>query len=154
MKKFGSFILHFAIYIVIVALLMYGLPKLLSNYLHTPYPLAAVTSGSMWPALKTGDLVLIEGVGKGDIHVGDIVVYKNKFGSGFTIHRIVKVQSDTFVTKGDANFDADEPVSFDRLVGRSFEVNGSPVRVPYLGSVTMFASKLRGVQNTQAETTP
>jgi signal peptidase len=146
MKKVGKFLLNVALYLAIVAGLMYGLPKLLTNYLKTPYPLAAVTSGSMWPALKTGDLVVIEGVNKEELQVGDIVVYRNETGPGFTIHRIVKLNEKTFVTKGDANFSEDKSASYDRVVGRSYEWNGGPLRIPFLGSVTMFASKLRGMQ--------
>ena len=36
----------------------------LSWYLDTPYPMAAITSGSMWPVLKEGSLVFIKSVKK------------------------------------------------------------------------------------------
>jgi len=71
-------ILGWVIYIAILVALIYGIPRGLTYALDTPYPMAAITSGSMWPALKQGDLVLIKGVdSKDDIQLGDIVVYKN-----------------------------------------------------------------------------
>ena len=56
-----------------MGVIIFGLPKFLSWSLDTPYPLASITSGSMWPALHEGDLVFIEGVEKDELKVGDIV---------------------------------------------------------------------------------
>src|SRR3990167_8864143 len=103
MKIIGNIV----IYIVIVLGLIFGLPKFLSWALDTPYPMAAITSGSMWPALKKGDLVLIEGVEKNELKTGDIIVFENKERKNFTIHRVVDLSEDKIVTKGDANFNED-----------------------------------------------
>ena len=56
-------------YVVIVGGTVVGLPKALSWYLETPYPMAAITSGSMWPVLKEGDIVFVQGVKIGRAHV-------------------------------------------------------------------------------------
>ena len=61
-KKVLKSILGWIIYIVILAGLIYGIPKGLAYVLKTDYPMAAITSGSMWPALKRGDMVLVKGV--------------------------------------------------------------------------------------------
>ena len=133
-------ILNILSYAVILGAVVFGLPKFLVWSLHTDYPMAAVTSGSMWPVLKEGDLVFIQGVNKSDLKVGDIVVYKNSNSAGFTIHRIVKLEEDDLVTKGDANFTEDEPVSYDQVVGRTYQIFGTNARLPYLGYVTMYAT--------------
>ena len=141
MKRIGKFFLHLGIYIGIVVAVLFGLPRFLSWYLVTPYPMAAITSGSMWPALRQGDLVLIEGVKKEDLQVGDIVVWQNP--QGFTIHRIVKLNQDTVVTKGDANFTSDVPVNYDEVVGRTVKILGRNIRLPYFGMVSVYARDTR-----------
>jgi len=133
------FILNTAVYIGIVAGLLFGLPRFLTWYLETPYPMAAITSGSMWPALHEGDLVFIEGIKKEEIREGDVVVWRNP--NGFTIHRVVRLDEDTFVTKGDANFNEDSPVRYEDVIGRTYQVFGKNARIPYFGMITVYANK-------------
>lgn len=137
-------IVNIASYFVIIFGIVFGLPKFLTWSLNTPYPMAAITSGSMWPALKQGDLVFVQGVSKKeDVAIGDVVVYKNNINNTFTIHRITTLNADTFVTKGDANFTEDAPAPYKDLVGKNVMVFNMPVRIPYLGFVTMYATNLR-----------
>lgn len=137
MKRVLKFILHLGIYLGIVVAVLFGLPRFLSWYLATPYPMAAITSGSMWPALKQGDLVLIQGVKKEDLKVGDVVVWQNP--QGFTIHRVAELNPDTVVTKGDANFTKDTPVKYEEVVGRTVKLFGRDVRLPYFGMISVYA---------------
>ncbi len=142
MSKTIRSILNVIIYVLIIGGTVYGLPKFLTWSLGTTYPLAAVTSGSMWPVLHEGDLVLIKGAGKDEIAIGDVVVFQNESGNGFTIHRIVRLGEKTFTTKGDANFSDDKPVPYDRLVGKNLMVLGKHARIPFMGSITVWASSL------------
>lgn len=137
--RFVKFIFNIAIYVGIVVGLVYGLPKVLVATLDTEFPMAAITSGSMWPALKTGDLVLIQGVSKEELEVGNVIVFKNADNGTFTIHRIVALGEQTLTTKGDGNFENDKPVAYAAVVGRLLMWNGRNVRIPLLGNVTMFA---------------
>ena len=139
MKRVLKFFLNVGIYAAIVVGMLFGLPRFLSWYLETPYPMAAITSGSMWPVLNEGDLVFIEGVKREEIKEGDIVVWRNP--QGFTIHRVVRLDADTLVTKGDANFTEDKPVAYADVVGRTAKVFGRNARLPYFGMVTVYASK-------------
>ena len=144
MKKGIKILINLFIYIAIVGAIVYGLPRFLSWSLATPYPMAAITSGSMWPALKEGDLVFIKGeLKKEDLKEGDVVVYRNEKGGSFTIHRIVKLSEKDFTTKGDANFQEDKPTSYDRLIGRAVTLSGKPLHIPYLGSITVIANNLK-----------
>ena len=94
----------------------------------------------MWPVLKKGDLILIKGVsGKDDIGIGDIVVYTNE--KGFTIHRVVEIKEDTFITKGDANNVKDKPVEYDKLIGKTLNFKNKPIRIPYLGRLSQMVRK-------------
>lgn len=140
--------MNVAIYFVIIFGIVFGLPRFLSWALHTQYPMAAITSGSMWPALKEGDLVFVQGIPKEDIKVGDIIVYRNT-GGGFTIHRVVKLSESKITTKGDANFGEDAPVSYSDVVGRTFNIGSKPLSIPYLGSITVFASNLKNDPRTK-----
>ncbi len=142
-KKPRRFFLNAVIYLAIVLGLVLGMPRFLSWALHTPYPMAAITSGSMWPVLKEGDLVFIQGILKEEIEVGDVIVYQNGARGGFTIHRVVELNETTLVTKGDANFTEDAPVEYENVVGRTLSLFGKYVRIPRLGSITVFANNLR-----------
>lgn len=139
MRRLLSIIFEILLYVAIAGAVLWGLPTFLSWKLETPYPIAGVTSSSMWPALKRGDLILIEGVEKAEIEMGDIVVWKHS--GGFTIHRVVELNQKTLVTKGDGNFEADEPVRYEDVIGRALETHGRLFRIPYLGFVTITAQK-------------
>jgi signal peptidase I len=72
-----------------------------------------VDGTSMLPTLEGGDLVVIQGVPIGDVHVGDIIVYNGLCSStGLSVvHRVVDITSSgTLITKGDNN-GADDQVS-------------------------------------------
>lgn len=139
MKPFLKFLLNVALYALIVAGVLIGMPQFLAWKLSTPYPMAAITSASMWPVLHEGDLVFIEGTNKEDLMVGDIVVWRNPHG--FTIHRIAKLDENTITTKGDANFTEDEPVPYEDVVGRTYKVFGKDARLPYLGMISVYANQ-------------
>ena len=136
MSKTLKKILGWVIYLAVLAGLVWGTPKLLTYLLKTPYPMASITSGSMWPVLKTGDMVFIKGVkGKDDFQVGDIIVYQNEIG--FTIHRVVAKNETTVTTKGDANNVSDAPVKYDEIIGKTVNLKGEPLRIPYLGNISI-----------------
>jgi len=139
MKGVLGFFFNTLLYFGLVAFFLWGLPVLLSKLLNTPYPMASITSGSMWPVLKEGDLIFIQGVPEKDLKKGDVIVWRND--KGFTIHRIVKVNENTIVTKGDANFQEDKPISPTDVVGKAFQVGERYVRIPYIGVITIAASR-------------
>lgn len=139
-RRVGSW----SVSLVIILAIIVGVPKGLAWALDTPFPMAAITSGSMWPVLKKGDLVFIQGVARGDINVGDIIVFQNPANGTFTIHRVASLGAETLTTKGDANFEQDTPVPYSTVVGRTLRLfSGQPFHMPYLGSITVFASNLR-----------
>ena len=138
------------LYLGIIAGIVIGMPKFLSWKLNTQQPMAAITSGSMWPALKQGDLVFIEGVtSKDDISEGDIVVFLNRSNNTLTIHRVIEKRDDEVVTKGDANFTEDAPAKYADVIGKTYNPFGAPLRIPFMGKITVFASKYRTAQASQ-----
>ena len=134
-KKIIKSIIEWIVYLIIFIAIVYGTPKLLVIILQTDYPIASITSSSMWPALKEGDIIFIKGGSvKTEVRVGDIVVYRN--GRGFTIHRVIEMSENTLTTKGDANNVDDPPVKYDQLIGKTVNFRGRPVRIPWLGRLS------------------
>ena len=145
-KNIIKVILEWLIYAAIFFVIVWGTPKALAKILHTQYPIAAITSSSMWPVLKEGDITLVKGIsGKDEIEIGDIVVFSNPPGNSgqirFTIHRVVKKGETTFTTKGDANNVDDKPTAYDKLIGKAVEIRGKPIRIPYLGKLSQIWKK-------------
>ncbi len=111
----------------------------------TSTPLVVVTSESMVPALQPGDLLVLQGRTAENILVGDIVVYEDDWYTGApVVHRVVAIEvvEDTYYyfTRGDANH-ANDPGN--RTID---EITGIVVlRVPYLGSVSMFLRTPAGI---------
>lgn len=144
-RRMVKSVLNALAYVVILVGITVGIPKFLAWYLDTPFPMATITSGSMWPVLKEGDLVFIQGVTKKeDVEVGDVIVFRNNEKGTFTIHRIVSMGKDDLTTQGDANFTKDAPVKYGDVVGKTFKVYGKNVRIPLVGFVTMYASSKVG----------
>ena len=132
-KKIIFGIIKVVLYVAFVAAAVYYTPKILSKTLHTQYPLATITSGSMWPVLKVNDLILMKGITGADAQVGQIIVYKNS--KGFTIHRLMSKKGNVLVTRGDANNVDDAPITQDQVIGRAVYIGKNPLRIPFMGAV-------------------
>ena len=92
-----------------------------------PMPLgigvSVVLSGSMEDALQVNDLIVVKSA---DAYaVDDVVVYQS--GSDLIVHRIISIDGDSVVTKGDANNTADDPISLSSIKGLVV------FRIPFLG---------------------
>ena len=137
-------LLELCVYVAAILLTVALTPTLLSSVLNTQYPLAGVTSSSMWPTLHKGDMVVLQGVeASGDLAVGDIIGFKQEDG-GFAIHRVVKIDGDKITTKGDANRDADPVIDFNTVVGKVPTVAGKLVKVRYLGYIGILLGPILG----------
>lgn len=74
-----------------------------------------VTTGSMEPEIKSGELILIKDV---DIYkVGDVVTYLDQ-DDFLVTHRIIEVQGKDIITKGDNNDLNDEPTNLSSIKGK------------------------------------
>lgn len=130
-----------AIYLSLIAAGVIFVPRALSGWLGSEAPIATITSSSMWPELKKGDLVFIEAVKPKDIKIGDILVWRpSAANDSFVIHRVVELRQDSLRTKGDANTKEDQPISYDQVVGRTVALKGAPLKIPWLGNIAIIAS--------------
>lgn len=94
-----------------------------------PMPLgigsAVVLSGSMEPELSKGDMIFVK---EADSYKeGDVVVYQE--GSILVVHRIIEIDGENVIAKGDANQSADEPVNISAIKGKVC------FTVPFVGNI-------------------
>jgi len=95
---------------------------------------AGITSGSMDPGIRTGDVVIVKSVDGADLEMGAVVTYRDRDGRLVT-HRIVAIADDgTLTVRGDRNPVPDPPVDPDQVIGRATWI------VPYVGLPTAFAA--------------
>lgn len=105
-----------------------------------------VMSGSMEPAIKTGDVILVKPLEAADqIQVGDVITFRAPERADMLItHRVVEVRlvdgrPSAYITKGDANASEDiRPVSPEQILGR---YTG---RIPYYGYLSLFVQRPAG----------
>lgn len=107
-----------------------------------------VTSGSMEPAIGTGDVILVSNVSPSQIGVGDVITFASG-GDDRTTHRVIDVVEEdgqlAFQTKGDNNEDPDaSPVSADQVEGKVVSLGGVALSIPFMGHVIVFANTPRG----------
>ena len=117
---------------------------------------AVVEGRSMEPLLHSGDLVFL--LSDRDPIVGDVVVYRDNMGR-FIIHRVIAVYEvnglTCYVIKGDNNVipdmgdpeDCIKPVNVEgyssygvpreRIVGVVISIDGNPIKIPYVGGLTL-----------------
>jgi signal peptidase len=99
-----------------------------------------VSGPSMNPALYAGDVVVTRDVRPEEIAVGDIIRYEQ--AGIHVIHRVIDIQREgghyTFITQGDNNNSADDPVDEEYLAGKVVLV------IPKIGWVSIMARRLLG----------
>lgn len=144
--------------LAVVFLLAIG-AVLLGGILGQPILLSFVETGSMSPALETGDgFIAIPSAIAGDVEVGDVVIYDAQEieGGGLTTHRVVGETDTGYITRGDNNPFTDQdsnepPVSDGQIVAVALQVNGDVVSIPGLGHAVWFLEDL--VQSAQQQVT-
>ena len=112
---------------VVLALVIAGFIFL---YFSPDYDMRLVRSESMKPAINMGDMVVTGPLG-GEVKPGSIVTYQR--GAELVTHRVLSVDGDTLVVKGDAVEDPDPwPVSLSEVRGVYL------FKIPYIGYVADF----------------
>lgn len=77
----------------------------------------SIGSDSMFPALKTGDCVLVKHTDVSDLEKGDIVAYH--LADSVIVHRVENFSDAFVITKGDSNNTPDAPVRNSDIIGKS-----------------------------------
>ncbi len=79
------------------------------------YTVFKTETGSMSPTIEINDIVFVK-LGNHDLNENDIITYKN--GKAIITHRIVKMENDTIIAKGDNNNSEDAPITKDSVIGK------------------------------------
>jgi signal peptidase len=74
-----------------------------------------VVTGSMEPTINPDEMIIIKE--QKSYKENDIITYRDKFGQLIT-HRIVEIDGENIVTKGDSNNEPDEIISIDKIEGK------------------------------------
>lgn len=78
------------------------------------YTFFVVASGSMSGTVDVNDMVIVKITD--DFQVGDIVTYQAD--GYFVTHRIISINKDQIITKGDSNNTEDDPIGRDKIIGK------------------------------------
>ena len=105
------------VFLVILARLCYR------AFVLSPGGLLVVAHGeSMRPQIEDGDILVLVPVAPGEVEVGDIVAYPKSIEDAFvrwaehmprvlfTIHRVIRIDDERIITKGDAATEEDKPI--------------------------------------------
>ena len=74
---------------------------------------------SMTPVIKNGDWLLLKH-NSNDIRIGSIIAYRRE--RKIIVHRVIRIQSQSFITKGDFNYHIDEVVDIKSVIGKVIAV--------------------------------
>ena len=85
----------------------------------------------MEPSLKINDFVIMRKTKS--IKVNDIILYK--LNNSEILHRVIRINNNEIVTKGDANNKEDNPISINQVTGVYVG------KIKYLGSIIIFITK-------------
>lgn len=109
------------VYILLIIYLLIFVPSLWGQK-----PLVVI-SGSMEPTLKVGGILYYEKINIDEFDEGDILVYQTK--EHIISHRIMDINENGFITKGDINNSVDNYlVSDEQILGK-----GTNWSIPFIG---------------------
>lgn len=77
---------------------------------------------SMTPVIKNGDWLVLKH-NSNDIKVGSIIAYRRE--QKIIVHRVIKIQTQSVITKGDFNYHIDEPIDIKSVIGKVIAVKNS-----------------------------
>ncbi len=112
-------------------------------FTHNPAPTVGgfaplvVLSGSMEPAIRPGDVVVIRKQRVEQYKIGDIAAYLE--GQTVYTHRIVAIEGDNLILQGDHNNAPDAPVKPEQLVGKAL------LTIPKIGLAMVFLREPAGL---------
>ena len=122
--KFGKLLKNIILDIIIVMLVIFVIGIIVSSiqlkvkkrdYINIfGYSLFEVETGSMAKTIEIGDIIIVKLTD--DIKENDIITFKN--GKEFITHRIINLNEDSIITKGDNNNSEDEPINKENVIGK------------------------------------
>ena len=125
---FSLFLLISFVYIFIIVS-----PKIIKGFYPFGIKTAVILTGSMEPTLNINDFVIMKK--PNSIKVGNIVSYKVNNSDNEVLHRVIKVNNNEIITKGDANNTEDQAINKNQVTGIYI------CKIKFLGNVISFIKK-------------
>lgn len=118
--KIAELILNFLVVCIVIVLLFAGFyffqtkiqKKDYANIFG--YTAFEVSTGSMGETLQVGEVILVKITDK--VKENDIIVFEDD--KNFITHRLLEINEDKLITKGDANNSEDKPIDREQVVGK------------------------------------
>ncbi len=115
LKKIDFITIILVIIFIIVAYCYAQLKILNYEYINfCGHTIFQVITGSMEDTIKIKDIVIVKLTD--DIKENDIITYKYK--DDFVTHRVIEINEEQIITKGDANTSKDDPITKKDIVGK------------------------------------
>ena len=108
-------------------------PRIFKNFYPFGIRTAIVLTGSMEPTLAINDFIIVKK--PNNIKINDIVSYKSDESKKEILHRVISINGDEIITKGDANNKVDKPIDVSQVSGVYIG------KVKYLGKIITFFTK-------------
>lgn len=137
-KKIFRFFLYF---ILAILLLVVGYIFICKIFFKQDVPmffgvgLAVVSTQSMSPELNEGDLLIVNK--SESFSIGDVITYASE--NGLITHRIIDINDEQIITKGDNNASQDTPITPSEIIG---VVSNS---IPAIGNIITFVQSPIGI---------
>ena len=113
--------------IIAILLLVFFIPQCLG---YQPYN---IQTGSMTPKYPVGSMIYVKATPFEDLEVGDVVTFRTSADGGWIVtHRISQIDTETqtIVTKGDANNTEDGSIMYSSIIGRA-----TNFAIPFVGGL-------------------
>ena len=115
-----NILIIFVVILMIIAIYYFVQVKILNkSYANMfGYTFFEVATGSMSPTINVGDVIVVKLTN--DVQPDDIIVCKDN--NSFVTHRLIRIENDKFIAKGDANNTEDKPMDVANLIGKVIKV--------------------------------
>lgn len=129
-KKITKVIVNIFTFILLMILLLVIYSKIVITFSKNSYPnyfgytFFEVASGSMMPTLQVNDVILVK-ITKDNIKENDIIAFSSE--NSIITHRVLFIDNNNIVVKGDNNNTVDKPIVLDQVIGKVVKV------FPHLG---------------------
>ena len=124
-KKIAKIVVNTLTIILLIILMFVIYGKVVTILSKNKYPnyfgytFFEVASGSMQPTLELNDVILVK-ITKDNLNKDDIIAFTNN--SEIITHRIVYIDNDDLIVKGDNNNTADKPIKKDQVIGKVIKI--------------------------------
>ena len=83
------------------------------------YSIFQIETGSMSGTLEIEDIIIVK-LESDNLNRDDIITFRQD--GNLVTHRIIEINDDTIITKGDSNTDSDKPITKEDVVGKVIKI--------------------------------